>query len=350
LKKCQSLLLSRLVVVLPFLSSECLGLNFVDLILTFPLFPRRRPKGPPGGDEVEMRLKVVTGILQSHLYCNDNPQVCVWDMETFEVSLIYQGHEEKRTFSCGVRACTFSRDSTRVASGGDELKIRIWSRETGKDNIVLHCDESMLPWCLRFSPDDKRLISVGEFTNGAIVWDLETQSKIATLGGHERFCQYTEFSPSGKLILTSSIDNTARVWNSANLEHVTTVTQPDWITCATFSHNEHLLATCSKDEVVRLWDTNTWQEVCAMSGHESEIRMVSFSPDDKFLASGALDQTIRIWDCCTHRQVQVFYAAAGIWGLAWHPNKRNLLTAGDAVGYLYFLKLHKRDNGKELKE
>ena len=269
-------------------------------------------------------------------------------METNEVSLIYEGHEQKRTFSCGVRACTFSRDSTEVASGGDELKIRIWSRETGKDNIVLHCGESMLPWCLRFSLDDKRLISVGEFTNGAIVWDLETQSKITILGGHDRFCQYTEFSPLGNFILTSSIDNSARIWNSVSLEHVTTVTQPDWVTCATFSHNEKLLATCSRDELVRLWDTSSWQELCALAGNASEIRMVSFSPDDKLLASGALDQTIRIWDCNTRHQVQVFYAASGIWGLAWHPDRCDLLTAGDAVGYLYFLKLHHRDKKKEV--
>ena len=272
----------------------------------------------------------------------------MWNMETNEVSLIYEGHEQKRTFSCGVRACTFSRDSTKVASGGDELKIRIWSRETGKDKIVLHCGESMLPWCLRFSSDDKRLISVGEFTNGAIVWDLETQSKITILEGHDRFCQYTEFSPLGNFILTSSIDNSARIWNSVSLEHLTTVTQPDWVTCATFSHNEKLLATCSKDELVRLWDTSSWQELSALAGHESEIRMVSFSPDDKFLASGALDQTIRIWDCNTRHQVQVFYAASGIWGLAWHPVLSDLLTAGDAVGYLYFLKLHHRDKKNEV--
>ena len=271
-------------------------------------------------------------------------------METCEVSLIYEGHEQKRTFSCGVRACTFSRDSTQVASGGDELKIRIWSRETGKDNIVLDCGESMLPWCLRFSLDDKRLVSVGEFTNGAIVWDLESQSMMMTLEGHERFCQYTEFSSSGKFILTSSIDNTARIWDGNSHKHVTTVTQPDWVTCATFSPNEQLLATCSKDQLVRLWNTSTWQEICEMKGHDSEIRMVSFSPDDKFLASGALDQTIRIWDCDTHQQIQVFYAASGIWGLAWHPTESDLLSAGDAVGYLYFLKIHKRGAGNALKE
>ncbi|XP_078378424.1 NACHT domain- and WD repeat-containing protein 1-like [Oculina patagonica] len=270
---------------------------------------------------------------------SDDFKVYVWDVETFEVSRIYEGHEHIRTYGCGVRACTFSRGSTLIASGGDELKIRIWYRETGEDKIVLDCGESMLPWCLRFSPDDKLLVSVGEKTKGAIVWDLETKAQILILEGHTKICQYTEFSPSGKFILTSSKDNSARIWNSKSFKHVATVTQPDWVTCATFSHNEQLLATCSKDQLVRLWNTSTWKQLCEMKGHESEIRMVSFSPDDKFLASGALDQTIRIWDCDTHQQIQVFYAASGIWGLAWHPTKHDLLAAGDAVGYLYLLQI-----------
>ena len=100
---------------------------------------------------------------------SDDFTVCVWNMATFEVSLIYDGHKRKRTFSCGVRACSFSRDTSQVASGGDVLKIRIWFRETGKDNTVLECEVAKLHYCLRFSGDDKRLLSVGEFTNGAIV-------------------------------------------------------------------------------------------------------------------------------------------------------------------------------------
>ena len=75
-----------------------------------------------------------------------------------EVSLIYEGHQQKRKLSCGVRACSFSRDTSQVASGGDVLKIRIWFRETGKDNTVLECEEAKLPGCLRFSRGDKPLI------------------------------------------------------------------------------------------------------------------------------------------------------------------------------------------------
>ena len=56
------------------------------------------------------------------------------------------------------------------------------------------------------------------------------------------------------------------------------------------------------------------------------------------------DQTIRRWDCNTCQQIQVFYAASGIW--TWHPTESDLLAAGDAVGYLYFLKIHNREKRK----
>lgn len=274
--------------------------------------------------------------------------MCIWDTTTLQHVLVYEGHAKKRTFSCGIRACTFSRDSTLVASGGDEMIIRIWSRETGEDKIVLPCESVLLPWCIRFSPDDKRLIAVGEFSKGVLVWDLESKTKIADLGGHERFCQYTEFSPSGNLIISCSVDNTAKIWNSNTFDHVATLEHPNWTTSGVFSHNEKAIATCSPDLNVRLWSIDDYKQIAVFKGHVSEIRMVCFSPDDSHIASAALDQSIRIWHVESHAQVHVFYAASGVWGLAWKPSHGDLLAAGDAVGYLYFLKLKQRNAKKSL--
>ncbi|XP_048579889.1 NACHT domain- and WD repeat-containing protein 1 isoform X2 [Nematostella vectensis] len=281
---------------------------------------------------------------------SDDFKVCVWNMATQQHVLVYEGHEKKRKFSCGVRACTFSHDASLVASGGDELKIRVWSRETGVDQHVLSCGDKLLPWCIRFSPNDKRIIAVGEYSCGVLMWDLETECVLAALGGHVMFCQYTEFSPSGEFIISSSIDNTAQVWRFDTHRHVTTLQHPDWATCAVFSHDERHIATCSRDQKVRLWAVEGYAQVAAMEGHESEIRVVSFSPDDSLLASAALDQTIRVWDLSSYTQHHVFYTASGVWALTWHPISDDLLAAGDAVGYLYFIRLHKRghDAGKML--
>ena len=62
------------------------------------------------------------------------------------------------------------------------------------------------------------------------------------------------------------------------------------------------------------------------------------------------DQTIRIWDCNTFQQIQVCYIASGIWVLAWDLTESDLLAAGDAVGYLCFLKIHNRKKGNAAEE
>ena len=129
-------------------------------------------------------------------------QVCIWDTATLNQVLVYNGHQKRRTRSCGIRACTFSHDSNLVASGGDEMIIRIWSRDTGLDKIVISCESELIPWCLRFSADDKRLLAVGGLSQAVFLWDLESKAKLATLNGHERICQYAEFSPSGKYIIS----------------------------------------------------------------------------------------------------------------------------------------------------
>jgi hypothetical protein len=47
---------------------------------------------------------------------------------------------------------------------------------------------------------------------------------------------------------------------------------------------------------VRVWDTETGQEVLVLRGHTGSVWAVSFSDDGKLLASWSSDVTVRIWD------------------------------------------------------
>jgi WD40 repeat protein len=60
-----------------------------------------------------------------------------------------------------------------------------------------------------------------------------------------------------------------------------------------------VLASGSRDQTVRLWDTGTGAALSTLEGRSDIVKSVAFSPDGKVLASGSWDQTVRLWDTGT---------------------------------------------------
>jgi|GEM_PF-1729386 len=50
-----------------------------------------------------------------------------------------------------------------------------------------------------------------------------------------------------------------------------------------------------KDNLVRVFETEGFQEIAQLSGHENPVRCLGISPDGKALVSSALDENIRLW-------------------------------------------------------
>jgi WD40 repeat protein len=156
-----------------------------------------------------------------------------------------------------------------------------------------------------FSPDGKHIVS-SSFDNTLRLWDIFTGQPIGQpMKGHEDKVDSVAFSPDGKHIISGSWDKTLRLWD---ISTGTPIGQPmkgheDKVDSVAFSPDGKHIISGSWDKTLRLWDASTAQPIGQPMMHESEVSSVAFSPDGKHIVSGSLDKTLRLWDASTGQPI-----------------------------------------------
>uniref|UniRef100_A0A8C6G2J3 Apoptotic protease-activating factor 1 n=1 Tax=Moschus moschiferus TaxID=68415 RepID=A0A8C6G2J3_MOSMO len=149
-----------------------------------------------------------------------------------------------------------------------------------------------------FSEDGQRIGSCGA-DKTLQVFKAETGEKLLEIKAHEDEVLCCAFSADDRFIATCSVDKKVKIWNSMTGELVRIYDEhSEQVNCCHFTNNSNhlLLATGSNDCFLKLWDLN--QEECrnTMFGHTNSVSHCRFSPDDEVLASCSADGTLKLWD------------------------------------------------------
>ncbi|KAM4037968.1 apoptotic protease-activating factor 1 [Anomaloglossus baeobatrachus] len=163
-------------------------------------------------------------------------------------SLAVRPHKEAVYHAC------FSRDGQRIASCGADKTLQIFKSETGENllNIAAHDDEVL---CCAFSSDDR-------------------------------------------YVATCSADRKVKIWNAVTGTLIRDYDEhTELVSCCQFTNGGYpLLATCSHDCLLKLWDLDKKHCRNTLFGHGNYVNHCRFSPDDKYLASCSMDGTLKLWD------------------------------------------------------
>jgi WD40 repeat protein len=138
------------------------------------------------------------------------------------------------------------------------------------------------------------------------------------------------FSPEGRRFVTGGDDGRLRVWDTETGQQVgqDLVGHAGWINDAVFSPDGHLIASASDDRTVRLWNADTGQPIGApLTGHQDEVWAVAFSRDGLMVASGSIDTTVRLWNANTGQPIgQSMKGPARVHTVEFSPDGRRLVT------------------------
>jgi len=202
-----------------------------------------------------------------------------------------------------VWSVSFSRGGVLLVSGHDDGSITIWDVGSRQQITSIRLEHTVR--AVRFSPSGETFASAGDDT-AISLFSVTNAALLRQLNGHKSAVGGIAFSPDARVLasvggtLTAESTNRfgeIRLWNLSTYEEIwNNVSHTDGVRTVEFSPSGDLFATGSIDGTVRLWNVQNGTE-------ELEIRIgtpvwsLSFSPDGKNIAVGcASSRRIRIYD------------------------------------------------------
>ncbi len=232
------------------------------------------------------------------LVCGEEKAFRLFDTTTFEELRSFEPNDD------GARCLDFSADGKRLLSGHDNT-IAIWDVVTGKRLSASPGHETSIT-SLAFAPDGRSLAS-GAWGGTAYVWDLKTGKPRLEFRGHYISVASLAFSPDGATLATgegqpgyaSGSDKVdVRLWDLGREKLRRQFTAHlCGVSSLTFSPDGKTLASTGLDDYYRVWDVATGKkrfEVTSRDHHHE--KSVACSPDGKTLLVAGSKGELALWD------------------------------------------------------
>lgn len=207
-------------------------------------------------------------------------RINIWSLRSITAPTILEGHNDY------VQAIAFSEDDRYLVSGSKDQTVKIWDLEK---NISTHSFDSGFR-CIGkvcFCNDGKTVLAASE-QNEVKGWSLETlkelsSDEVSSIPGGALFQAdgvihdhlfgpfYSGISKLNGRKIESFIDSTIH------------------IEFFVISEDGRKLLTAGSDNVVRVWDLATRQELQRFSGYSGSISAIVFTPDAKGIAVDCID-------------------------------------------------------------
>jgi WD40 repeat protein/predicted Ser/Thr protein kinase len=255
-------------------------------------------------------------------------RLAVFDATTGKRTAVCDGHRD------GMYAFTFNPNGTRLASGGEDMMVRLWDAATGALLASCRGHTSKVLGCA-FSNDGTRLVTTS--ADGTVrQWDGATGAKVEPpYDRHTSDVVAAAYSPDRQWIASAGTDRTVRVWRAkgrqdmavlhGNTESVIAVAfAPDGCRLASLSAERG--PTYTGDATVRVWDVDPESTLPVLRGHTKYVYPVAYSPDGRWIASGDWNGNVRLWDAATGEPCATMSHPGYVQSLAFHPNGLSLVT------------------------
>lgn len=187
----------------------------------------------------------------------------------------------------------FSLDGKRLALGRFNGSAEVWDVGSLKRNKALPADDDDTPgqiWSPVFSADGKKLLTCSR-DSGAFLWTIDS-------GNPPRAFLYDDYAAGHAHLGSAALSHNGLMVTAGSTQHA--ISSGD----------------TGRERSVKIWNAATGKLRLSWPGHEDGVTAVTFSSDDGLIISASRDGTIKYWNSETAKLVATIVVSTdGHWAV-----------------------------------
>lgn len=295
--------------------------------------PQERLKGH---ESVVRRIVFTNG--GTHLIsCSSDKTIRLWEIQGEKKRRVFIGPQKR------IRSIACSPDDTYIGCGSDDGKVYLWEL----NQINIETEQSFRPGnklckitSMNFIMSRKQLL-IGDSKGNLYIWDTESNNclwKASELDKHTCWINSTAIDPKGRYFVTSSDDETLRLWVNegfgASLKQIVP-TAGYWISSISFNPDGSEFITGASNGEIRIWQIKDRLETQLLAEEKNWVESVCYSKDGNYIITGSSDGMAKIRNTADNSIVHTLIGnAAGISALAYGRQESGIIVSGSYDGYV----------------
>nr|CCA22081.1 WD domaincontaining protein putative [Albugo laibachii Nc14] len=219
--------------------------------------------------------------------------------ESDEKSIVFLSGHEKEVFGC-----MWNPVRNLLVSGSSDSTARIWEVSP---NILPDMQSQIAPKVLHHGDgphkdvttlewsSDGNYLATGTYNGKTTIWNAEGEKK-HELHDHNGPVFAVRWSKTSKYLLSSSFDKSVSIWDVTKESKAQQIHLHDDPILDASWKDDLTYATCSSDQTISIARVGDAKAQFVLRGHNDAINSIRWDPTYQLLASCSDDYTVKIWD------------------------------------------------------